>query len=113
MPDSNAFSTRPDIGTGQLRIVVSHELVHALQDQYVHLDSLITQRHRNDRRSAAQAILEGQATVAQIPVLMPEQKPDTFPLGRLWKQRAVMASQQAQIKQFTRAPLWWREGLVL
>ena len=111
-PDSNALFIPADIEPFQLRIVVSHELVHALQDQYVHLDSIITQRHANDRRAAAQAILEGQATVAQIPVLMPEQKPDTFPLGWFWKQRAAMAAQQAQMKEFARAPLWLREGLV-
>ncbi len=57
-------------------------------------------------------MLEGQATVAQIPVLMPEQKPDTFALGWFWRQRAVMAAQQAQMKEFARAPLWLREGLI-
>jgi len=111
-PDSNALYIPADIEPFQLRVVVSHELVHALQDQYVRLDSIITQRHANDRRSAAQAILEGQATVAQIPVLMPEQKPDTLPPGWFWKQRSVMAAQQAQMKEFARAPLWLREGLV-
>ena len=111
-PDSNALYIPADIEPFQLRIVVSHELVHALQDQYVRLDSIITQRHANDRRSAAQAILEGQATVAQIPVLMPEQNPDTFPLGWFWRQRAAMAAQQSQMKQFAHAPLWMREGLI-
>ena len=111
-PDSNALYIPADIEPFQLRVVVSHELVHALQDQYVRLDSIITQRHVNDRRSAAQAILEGQATVAQIPVLMPEQKPDTLPLGWFWKQRKVMAAQQAQMKEFASAPLWLREGLI-
>jgi hypothetical protein len=111
-PDSNALYIPDDVQQSQLRIVVSHELVHALQDQYVRLDSIITQRHANDRRSAAQAILEGQATIAQIPVLMPEQKPDTFPPGWFWKMRTVMAQQQAQMKEFARAPLWLREGLV-
>lgn len=111
-PDSNALYIPDDIQPSQMRIVVSHELVHALQDQYVRLDSIITQRHANDRRSAAQAILEGQATIAQIPVLMPEQQPDTFPPGWFWKMRTVMAQQQAQMKEFARAPLWLREGLV-
>ena len=111
-PDSNALYIPADIEPFQLRIVVSHELVHALQDQYVRLDSIINQRHANDRRSAAQAILEGQATVAQIPVLMPEQKPDTLPLGWFWNQRAAMASQQSQMKQYAHAPLWIREGLI-
>ncbi|MGH7521751.1 MAG: hypothetical protein ACREMI_10765 [Gemmatimonadales bacterium] len=111
-PDSNALYIPDDIQPSQMRIVVSHELVHALQDQYVRLDSIITQRHANDRRSAAQAVLEGQATIAQIPVLMPEQKPDTFPPGWFWRMRTVMAQQQAQMKEFARAPLWLREGLV-
>src|SRR5258708_30479641 len=93
-PDSNALYIPADIQESQLRIVVSHELVHALQDQYVKLDSIITQRHANDRRSAAQAILEGQATIAQISVLMPEQRPDTFPLGWFWRMRSAMAQQQ-------------------
>jgi len=111
-PDSNALYIPDDIQPSQMRIVVSHELVHALQDQYVRLDSIITQRHANDRRTAAQAILEGQATIAQIPVLMPEQRPDTFPLGWFWRMRTVMAQQQDQMKEFARAPLWLREGLV-
>jgi hypothetical protein len=111
-PDSNALYIPADIEPSQLRVVVSHELVHALQDQYVSLDSIITQQGRNDRRSAAQAILEGQATVAQISVLMPEQRPDTFPVGWFWRQRVVMARLQTHMERFGRAPLWLREGLV-
>jgi hypothetical protein len=111
-PDSNALYIPADIEPFQLRVVVSHELVHALQDQYIRLDSIITQQRRNDRRSAAQAILEGQATFAQIPVLMPEQHPDTFPLGWFWSQRVVAARQQAQMTQFASSPLWVREGLI-
>ena len=111
-PDSNALYIPADIEPSQLRVVVSHELVHALQDQYVSLDSIITQQGHNDRRSAAQAILEGQATVAQISVLMPEQRPDTFPVGWFWRQRAVMARLQTHMERFGRAPLWLREGLV-
>ena len=111
-PDSNALYVPADIEPTQLRVVVSHELVHALQDQYVKLDSIITQRRRNDRRTAAQSVLEGQATIVQIPVLMPEQKPDTLPLGWFSGQRAVMAQQQARMPEFARAPLWLREGIV-
>ena len=111
-PDSNALYIPADIEPSQLRVVVSHELVHALQDQYVSLDSIITQQGHNDRRSAAQAVLEGQATVAQISVLMPEQRPDTFPVGWFWQQRVVTARLQGQMALFSRAPLWLREGLI-
>jgi hypothetical protein len=49
--------------------VLSHELVHALQDQYVNLDSLISGKRGNDRQSAAQAAMEGQATVLMIALM--------------------------------------------
>ena len=112
-PDSNALYIPADIEPSQLRVVVSHELGHALQDQYLSLDSIIKQQGHNDRRSAAQAVLEGQATVVQLSVLMPEQRPDTFPVGWFWQQRAVMARlQTTQMERFARAPLWLREGLI-
>lgn len=111
-PDSNALFIRSDIEPFQFRVVVSHELVHALQHQYINLDSLIEQKRQNDRRSAAQAILEGQATFAQIPVLMPEQRPETLPAGWFWRQREVAAQQQAQMPEFAHAPLWLRESLI-
>ena len=112
-PDSNALYIPADIEPSTLRVVVSHELVHALQDQYVSLDSIITQQGHNDRRSAAQAILEGQATLVQLSVLMPEQRPDTFPVGWFWQQRVVMARlQTTQMERFAHAPVWLREGLI-
>jgi hypothetical protein len=47
-------------------IVIPHELIHALQDQYVDLDSILSQRDDADRAAAAQAVLEGQATFDQL-----------------------------------------------
>ena len=44
--------------------MLAHELVHALQHQYIPLDSIMRQPGDNDRLAAAQAILEGQATLA-------------------------------------------------
>jgi hypothetical protein len=111
-PDSDALFIRSDIEPFQFRIVVSHELVHALQHQYLNLDSLIQQKRQNDRRTAAQAILEGQAVLSQIPVLMPEQRPETLPAGWFWKQREVAAQQQAQMPEFAHAPMWLRETLI-
>ena len=43
-----------------------HELVHALQDQHLNLDSIQSTAGENDRATAAQAALEGQATFAQF-----------------------------------------------
>jgi hypothetical protein len=112
-PDSGALFIPTDVDDPfRIRLVVSHELIHALQDQYVSLDSIINQRRRNDRRSAAQAVLEGQATFYQIPMMMPEQRPETLPPHWFWRQRSAMAQQQAQMPQFAGAPLWLRETLI-
>ncbi|HVH68648.1 MAG TPA: hypothetical protein VM716_12345 [Gemmatimonadales bacterium] len=110
-PDSNALYIPADIDPSQARLVISHELVHALQDQYLNLDSLVELKRQNDRRSAAQAILEGQATLAQVVVLMPEQKIESLP--NLWELRgAVLGAGQEQMKVFASAPLWLRESLI-
>jgi len=109
-PDSNALYIPTDIDPSQARIVISHELVHALQHQYLNLDSLVELKRQNDRRSAAQAILEGQATLAQILVLMPEQKIESLP--NFWDLRTALGGQQDQMKVFGKAPLWLRESLI-
>jgi hypothetical protein len=112
-PDSGALFIPTDLDDPfRMRLVISHELIHALQDQYMSLDSIINVRRRNDRRSAAQAILEGQATFYQIPMMMPEQRPETLPPHWFWRQRAAMAQQQAQMPEFSGAPLWLRETLI-
>jgi len=109
-PDSNALFIPVDIDPSQARLVISHELVHALQHQYLNLDSLVELKRQNDRRSAAQAILEGQATLAQVLVLMPEQKIDSLP--NLWSLRSALDGAQAEMKVYASAPLWLRESLI-
>ena len=47
-------------------ITIMHELVHALQDQYMNLDSLEHISGDDDRAAAVQAVIEGQATYEQI-----------------------------------------------
>lgn len=47
--------------------VLAHEIVHALQDQYEDLDSLMRANlEQNDRATAAQSALEGHATLAML-----------------------------------------------
>jgi hypothetical protein len=50
-------------------ITIMHELVHALQDQYVNLDSLEHIGDDDDRALAAQAVVEGQATYEQAYIM--------------------------------------------
>ena len=55
-------------GTSDVLITqtITHELVHALQDQYVKIDSIQGNIDDSDRQSASQAILEGQAVFVQL-----------------------------------------------
>jgi hypothetical protein len=109
-PDSATLFVAADVDSFILRTTLSHELVHALQGQYLPLDSLIEQRGHNDRAMAAQAVLEGQATLAQTLAMMPELRREDLP--SFWEQRAVLNQQHAQMKEFAGAPLWLREILV-
>lgn len=52
-----------------VRPVLAHELVHALQDQHTSLDSLIAPERGNDRQLAAQAAIEGHATLVMFALL--------------------------------------------
>lgn len=62
-PAADTLFVRNDVATSRVRTVLLHELVHALQDQHLDLDSLMDARHgSNDAGTAAQAALEGHAT---------------------------------------------------
>ena len=55
------------VDVSQVEPVLLHEIVHALQDQYIDLDSLMQANlETNDRGTAAQAALEGHATFAML-----------------------------------------------
>lgn len=109
-PDSSTLYVAADVDSFYLRTTVAHELVHALQHQYLELDSLVRQRRQNDRRSAAAAVLEGQATLAQTLLMMPET--DLAALPSFWEMRSVLNEQQAQMKSYAGAPLWLKETLI-
>ena len=72
-PDSATLFGVAGADRSQLRLVLAHEMVHALQGQYLPLDSILKSTASNDRLTAAQSILEGQATLASIEVLAPGQ----------------------------------------
>jgi hypothetical protein len=85
-PDSAMLFGVAGADRSQLRLVLAHEMIHALQGQYLPLDSILTATSNNDRLTAAQAILEGQATLASLEVLAPGQdvagKPEFWELYR-------------------------------
>ncbi len=95
----------------QLGVTVAHEMVHALQGQYLALDSMLRARGDNDRATAAQAILEGQAMVASIQVMAPSH--DVLHDDAIWSMLKAQTRQaQNTMPQFGAAPLVVREGLI-
>lgn len=110
-PDSATLYVVDGTDPVQLRLVLAHELVHGLQGQHINLDSLMTLRRENDRRMAAQAVMEGQATLASLTALMPGQDYDALP--DFWEEfRRTVRAQQDVMPAFNAAPAIVREGLI-
>lgn len=113
-PRTNAFYMVEGTPRDLLRPTLAHELVHALQDQHANLDSLISRKRGNDRQSAAQAAIEGHATLVMFAVLAgasgnfdPAMLPDlSQQLGPL------MEAQNAQFPVFRSAPRIIRETML-
>ncbi len=109
-PDSTTLFTLTGADPAQLRLVLAHEMVHALQDQYTPVDSILHDTTDADRLTAAQAVLEGQATLASLQAMFPAA--DMIGNDEFW----TTFKQQLQQQQFTgtvfgRAPMVVRESL--
>ncbi|MFN8583206.1 MAG: hypothetical protein U0163_19790 [Gemmatimonadaceae bacterium] len=89
-------------------ITIQHELVHALQDQYINLDSLQQQHTDNDRQVAAQSVIEGQATLEQMGGI---NIASSLPGG--WDRvRQLIRESQNSMPMFAAAPLVLQETLL-
>lgn len=93
-------------------VVVSHELVHALQDQYFDLDSLQQVEGDDDRVFAAQAVMEGQATYEQLATVLGDGNvAERLPGG--WDRiRQSIREQQSSMPVFAGAPMLIQETLI-
>lgn len=84
---------------GEARIVLVHELVHALQDQHLHLFENLHAERDTDADNAFHALVEGDATLAMIGYALEREQ---IPLARL-------TNNPAQIQAFSdvvrRSPL--------
>ena len=110
-PDSATLFGVEGSDPDRLRLVLAHEMIHALQGQHLRLDSILDDRRNNDRLSAAQAILEGQATLASLDVLAPGQ--DVAQNPQFWElYRDQVRQQQTSMPVFREAPLILRESLI-
>ncbi|MEO7520763.1 MAG: hypothetical protein ABIW79_02995, partial [Gemmatimonas sp.] len=92
-------------------ITVTHELVHALQDQYVAIDSIQGSVDDADRQAAAQSVLEGQAVFESLRL-----DPNAGPMLKMpggWDRiRDMIRDGQGGMPVFASAPRAIREGLL-
>jgi hypothetical protein len=94
-------------------ITITHELVHALQDQYVNLDSLQKSGTDNDRLAAAQALIEGEAQFEQLSIMLggPENIESRLP-GAWERIREEIRNRQSEMPVFATAPMVIQESLL-
>jgi hypothetical protein len=93
-------------------ITITHELVHALQDQYISLDSVQKVRNDNDRLSAAQSVFEGQAVYEQISIMLGGSNIAINLPGGWDRIRELIRESQASMPIFAAAPRVIQETLI-
>lgn len=93
-------------------LTITHELVHALQDQYISLDSTQKIEGQNDRQSAAQAVFEGQAVYEQVSAMMGGPGIAMNLPGGWDKVRDMIRDNQSSMPIFARAPTVIQETLI-
>lgn len=93
-------------------MTVSHELVHALQDQYFNLDSIQKLKGDNDRQVAAQALFEGQAIFEQMSATIGERALTTALPGTWERVRDLIRENNESMPLFSSAPFVIQETLL-
>ena len=93
-------------------MTITHELVHALQDQYIALDSVQKVRDDNDRLSAAQAVFEGQAVYEQISIMLGGSNIAINLPGGWDRIREMISENQSSMPIFAAAPKVIQETLI-
>ena len=85
----------------EVGFLVEHELVHALQDQYTNLDSMLHVKGDDDRVLASQSVMEGQATLVPIQSML---GPAAGLPGGWEKVRELIRENQGSMPKFAAAP---------
>ena len=93
-------------------VTITHELVHALQDQYVNLDSIQKLKGNSDRAAAAQAVLEGHATYKQMEIMLGSSNLATRLEGGWDRVRESIRESNTAMPIFSSAPMAIQETLL-
>ncbi len=111
-PKTKVLYVVSDAPAEALGITITHELVHALQDQYISLDSTQKVEGQNDRQSAAQAVFEGQAVYEQISAMTQGSGMAMNMPGGWDRIRDMIRDNQSSMPVFARAPTVIQETLI-
>ena len=93
-------------------ITITHELVHALQDQYINIDSLQKATSDNDRLTAAQAVIEGEAQYEQLSIMVGGSSNIALRVGGRDRIREMIRENQSAMPVFATAPMVIQESLL-
>jgi hypothetical protein len=95
-----------------VNVTVTHELIHALQDQYLNLDSIQKITGDNDRQVAAQAVIEGQATYEQVQTMLGSNNLAASMPGGWERILDMIRDGQSQMPVLSSAPMIIQETLI-
>ena len=94
------------LDNAQNRVILSHELTHALQDQHFGLKRMPLEiKNNDDRANAASALVEGDATLVMSEYMLKN-------MSRQMLKDSMTASFSQNMKQLETAPRYLREMLV-
>ncbi len=111
-PETKVLYVVDSAPPAQVSMVLTHELVHALQDQYLNLDSIQKVQGENDRTSAAQAVIEGQAVYDQLVAATGNRNFIGMIPGGWDRVRQEIRDNQASMPAFANAPMILQETLI-
>lgn len=117
-PKGEEFYIADWLQPGEQRIVMAHELVHALHDQHFQVDKWLDAAKPNDDAEMARgALLEGAATAAMIDHALRNAGQDRFTVRTMPNFDKIIRSQIAgdsssQSPEMARAPMFIREALI-
>jgi hypothetical protein len=111
-PKTKVLYVVSDAPSEAASITITHELIHALQDQYISLDSAQKLEGQNDHQSAAQAVFEGQAVYEQIAAMLGGNNVAVNLPGGWDRVREMIRENQSSMPVFAAAPVVIQETLI-
>ncbi|HEX5436527.1 MAG TPA: hypothetical protein VFW98_05190 [Gemmatimonadaceae bacterium] len=110
-PDTQVLYIVKGAPRTMVTFTIQHELVHALQDQYMDLDSILNIHGDDDRQIAAQSVMEGQATLVPIEAAAGGSVDITKQLPGVWDRiRQMIRQQNSAMPLMAGAPLFIQES---